>query len=85
MHGTRPHKGLSKRVRISRNGQVKHKKSGGGHRKAKHTSNQNMKLRNPKIAPEVERRRCQQMLGFRIRRVNKEIAAASAATSESSE
>lgn len=68
MHGTRPHKGVAKRVTITRNGQVKYKKAGGGHRKNKHNSKQNMQLRIPKVAPEVERKRIQTMLGFKIRR-----------------
>lgn len=68
MHGTRPHKGVAKRVTITRNGQVKYKKAGGGHRKNKHNSKQNLQLRSPKIAPEVERKRIQTMLGFKIRR-----------------
>jgi len=68
MHGSRPHKGVAKRVTITRNGQVKFKKAGGGHRKNKHNSKQNMQLRRPKIAPEVERKRVQTMLGFKIRR-----------------
>jgi len=75
MHGQRSHKGLAKRVKITRNGQVKYKKAGGGHRKAKHSANQNLKLRNPKIAPEVERKRVQAMLGFKIRRPAKPVAA----------
>jgi len=68
MHGSRPHKGVAKRVTITRNGQVKFKKAGGGHRKNKHNSKQNMQSRRPKIAPEVERKRVQTMLGFKIRR-----------------
>lgn len=64
----KPHKGLKKRVKITRNGQVKHDQSGARHRKSRHTAAQNRQLRQPKIACEVERRRSQHMLGFRIRR-----------------
>ncbi|MBL1215900.1 MAG: 50S ribosomal protein L35 [Planctomycetes bacterium] len=64
----RPHKGLAKRVRITRNGQVKHRKAGGRHRKSLHDSGQNRQLRLGKMAPNSERRRAQKMLGFRIRR-----------------
>jgi len=64
----KPHKGLGKRVRITRNGQVRHTRAGLRHRKSRHTTKQNRQLRLPKLAAEVERRRCQSMLGFKIRR-----------------
>ncbi|MFW5653280.1 MAG: large ribosomal subunit protein bL35 [Planctomycetota bacterium] len=64
----KPHKGLKKRVKITRNGQVKHDRAGGRHRKSRHTAQQNRQLRRPEVAHEVERRRAQSMLHFRIRR-----------------
>lgn len=64
----KPHKGLRKRVKITRNGHVKRSRAGQRHRKSLHSSAQNRQLRLRKVAPEVERRRCQAMLGFKIRR-----------------
>ncbi len=81
MHGTRPHKGVAKRVKITRNGQVKYTRAGLGHRKNKHSAKQNLQLRKGKIAPEVERKRIQTMLGFKIRRP----AAAGPKTAEAAE
>ena len=64
----KPHKGLRKRVRITRNGKVVHAKVGGRHRKSLHTSKQNRQLRKSHLAAPVERRRAQTMLRFKIRR-----------------
>ncbi len=64
----KPHKGLGKRVRITRNGKVVHSKVGGRHRKSLHTSKQNRQLRRSHLAAPVERRRAQTMLRFKIRR-----------------
>lgn len=68
----KPHNGLRKRVKITRNGQVKHSKVGQRHRKSRHTSKQNRQLRLHVIACEPERKRLQRMLGFRIRRPEKQ-------------
>ncbi|MFG0330350.1 MAG: bL35 family ribosomal protein [Phycisphaerales bacterium] len=72
----KPHKGLLKRVKITRNGHVKHAQAGGRHRKSLHSSAQNRMLRRPKIACEVERKRAQRLLGFRIRRPDQTAPAA---------
>lgn len=71
----KPHKGLAKRARITRNGQVKLNQAGGRHRKSRHNSAQNRQLRLTKLSPNPERRRAQRMLGFRIRRPAQESAA----------
>ncbi len=62
------HKGLLKRVKITRNGHVKHGTTGGRHRKSLHSSSQNRQLRRPSYLADVERKRAQQLLGFKIRR-----------------
>lgn len=67
MHGFRPHKGLQKRVTVTRNGKVKHAKVGQRHRKSLHNSAQNRQLRQHKVATEVERKRLRKLLNFRIR------------------
>ena len=67
MHGFRPHKGLLKRVSVTRNGKVKHAKPGQRHRKSLHSSGQNRHLRLTTTAKEVERKRLRKLLGFRIR------------------
>ena len=82
MHGFRPHKGLKKRVTITRNGQVKHNRVGSQHRKNRHTAKQNLQLRQRKIAPECERKRIQGMLGFKIRRPDAQAQAQAAATDQ---
>ena len=64
----KPHKGLLKRVRITATGQVKHGQAGARHRKSLHSSAQNRQVRQQKVACEVERKRLQKLLGFRIRR-----------------
>ena len=78
----KPHKGLKKRVKITRNGQVKHEPAGARHRKSRHTAAQNRQLRRPTIACEVERRRAQQMLGFRIRRPEQRLEEAETGATE---
>jgi len=85
MHGPRTHKGVAKRVRITRNGQVKHKRAGGRHRKNRHTSKQNLQLRRPKYAPEVERKRVQRMINFTIRRPEQEAQSKAKTESESAQ
>lgn len=68
MHNGKPHKGLQKRVKVTAKGKIKHSKVGGMHRKSRHSSKQNRQLRQPMIATEVETRRLQQLLGFKIKR-----------------
>lgn len=67
MHGFKPHKGLLKRVTVTRNGKVKHAKVGQRHRKSLHNSAQNRQLRRSTIAKEVERKRLRGLLHFRVR------------------
>ncbi len=67
MHGFKPHKGLLKRVTVTRNGKVKHAKAGQRHRKSLHKSAQNRQLRQHKVTAEVERKRLRKLLNFRIR------------------
>ncbi len=67
MHGFKPHKGLLKRVTVTRNGKVKHAKPGQRHRKSLHNSAQNRHLRLSTTATEVERKRLRKLLNFRIR------------------
>ncbi len=74
MYKFKPNKGLLKRVRITKSGKVKHAKAGGRHRKSLHSSAQNRQLRQAKMAPAVEQRRAQKMLGFKIRRPRAAVA-----------
>lgn len=67
MHGFKPHKGLLKRVTVTRNGKVKHAKAGQRHRKSLHNSAQNRQLRQHKVSAEVERKRLRKLLNFRLR------------------
>lgn len=45
MHGMKPHKGLKKRVRVSANGKVRHKKSFAGHLMSKKSGTRCQQLR----------------------------------------
>lgn len=67
MHGFKPHKGLLKRVTVTRNGKVKHAKVGQRHRKSLHNSAQNRQLRRSTTVKEVERKRLHKLLNFRMR------------------
>ncbi len=63
----KPHKGLLKRVRVSPNGKVKHRKPGTRHRKSMHKGSQSRRLRRTGVASERETMIVQGLLRFKIR------------------
>lgn len=58
----KPHKGLQKRVRVTRNGKVKRRKVGLGHLCSTKSGGRKRKLRRPAICPKSEEKRARQML-----------------------
>src|SRR5690606_29817665 len=60
MNKIKSHKGLLKRIKVTRNGKVKHQPAGARHRKSLNSQRQNRQLRHEKVAPKVEARRIYQ-------------------------
>jgi len=81
-HKFKPHKGLRKRVRITKTGKIKQTKAGLRHRKSLHTSTQNRQLRRPKIATTSETRRMSLMLGVSPKRKNPRVVETETAGNE---
>jgi len=62
----KPHKGLLKRVRITANGKVKHRKSGKGHLNSHMTGDKLRSLRSTALAKKPDINRLEQMLHRRL-------------------
>jgi len=67
MPKNKPHKGLLKRVKISKTGKVRHKTCGTGHLKSGKTSKRLRQLRDDTIIADTEIRRASKMLNRRLR------------------
>ncbi len=67
MPKNKPHKGLLKRVKISKTGKVRHKSCGTGHLKSGKTGKRLRQLRSDTIIADNEARRAGKMLNRRIR------------------
>lgn len=67
MPKNKPHKGLLKRVKISKTGKVSHKSCGTGHLKSSKTGNRLRQLRNDTVIADTEIRRARKMLYRRLR------------------
>ena len=58
----KPHKGLQKRVRVTRNGKIKRRKVGLGHLCSTKSGSRKRKLRRPSICCKAETKRARAML-----------------------
>ncbi|RMH30077.1 MAG: 50S ribosomal protein L35 [Planctomycetota bacterium] len=67
MHKNKPHKGLLKRVKISKTGKVRHKSCGTGHLKSGKTPKRLRQLRKDTMIADNEIRRASRMLSRRLR------------------
>ncbi len=67
MPKNKPHKGLLKRVRISKTGKVRHKSCGTGHLKSAKTGKRLRQLRTDTIFADTEVKRMSKMLNRRLR------------------
>jgi len=67
MPKNKPHKGLLKRVKISKTGKIRHKSCGTGHLKSGKTSKRLRQLRTDTIIADNEIRRASKMLSRRLR------------------
>lgn len=56
------HKGLAKRVRVSANGKVKHRRANTGHLMSGKPGKRTRKLRQPAVLPEREAKRIREAL-----------------------
>lgn len=67
MPKNKPHKGMLKRVKISKTGKVRHKTCGTGHLKSGKTSKRLRQLRKDTIIADTEIKRVSKMLNRRLR------------------
>lgn len=67
MPKNKPHKGLLKRIKISKTGKVSHKSCGTGHLKSGKSSKRLRQLRKDTVVANAEIRRAGKMLGRRLR------------------
>ena len=67
MPKNKPHKGLLKRIKISKTGKIRHKSCGTGHLKSGKTSKRLRQLRKDTVFADTEIRRVSKMLGRRLR------------------
>lgn len=67
MPKNKTHKGLLKRVRITKTGKVKHKRCGGSHLKSNKSGSKVRELRTPQFMASSEAKRVSKLLYRRIR------------------
>jgi large subunit ribosomal protein L35 len=67
MPKNKSHKGVLKRIRISKTGKVKHKKAFTGHLRSTKSSKRQRRLREPKYLSNPEAKRLEKLLHRRLR------------------
>lgn len=67
MPKNKPHKGLLKRIRITKTGKLRHAKAGGRHLKSHKSSNRKRRLRQPSYMSTAEANRLSKLLARRLR------------------
>lgn len=63
----KPHKGLLKRVRMTKSGLLRHRKSGSKHLRSHKSPDRLRRLRSDSVLPSTRAREASKMLGMRVR------------------
>jgi len=76
MHRNKPHKGLLKRVRISKTGKVRHRTAGHQHLRSHKTGSKLRQMRMDTVLPDSEAKRFEKLLYRRLRGRTQPLSAA---------